>query len=106
MSPQVTLAVTPRTGNSHEVGGEFPDHHIDLFVCWFPEYPGKYIVGHVCPDAVRWHSVGHGGRLVACRSVKGMCHVGANNDSDDANEEGRGKSVWCFCVGGQVKKGQ
>ena len=30
---QMSLAVTPRTGNSHEVGGEFPDDHIYLFGC-------------------------------------------------------------------------
>ena len=49
----MTLAVTPRTGNGHEVGGEFLDEKIDLLVHWFLEYPGEYIVGHLCPDAVR-----------------------------------------------------
>ena len=49
----MTLAVTPRTGNSREVGGEFLDDHLDLLVCRFPEYPGEYVVGHLCPDAVR-----------------------------------------------------
>ena len=34
-----------------------------------------------------------------------MCLVGANDDSDDANQEGRGKSVWSFCVGGHVGNG-
>jgi hypothetical protein len=29
----VSLVVTPRTGNSHEVDGEFQDDHIYLFVC-------------------------------------------------------------------------
>ncbi len=48
----MTLVVTPRTGNDHEVGGEFPDGHLDLFVCWFLEYAGEYVVGHLCPDAV------------------------------------------------------
>jgi hypothetical protein len=28
--------------------------------------------------------------------------VGANDDSDGANEEGTNKSVWCFCVGGHI----
>ncbi len=49
----MTLAMTPRTGNSHTVGSEFPDDHFDLFVCRFPKYPGEYVVEHVCPDAVR-----------------------------------------------------
>ena len=48
----MTLALTPRTGNGHEVGGEFSDEHLDLFVCWFPKYPDEYVVGHLCPDAV------------------------------------------------------
>ena len=50
---QVTLAMTPRTENSHKVGSEFPDYHLDLIVRRFPEYPGEYVVGHLCPDAVR-----------------------------------------------------
>ena len=49
----MTLAVTPRTGNGHEVGSEFPDDHLDLLVCRFPKYPGEYVVGLFCPDAVR-----------------------------------------------------
>ncbi len=48
----MTLAVTPKTGNSHKVGGEFPDYLLDLFVHRFPEYPGEYVVGHLYPDAV------------------------------------------------------
>ena len=32
----MSLVVTPRTGKSHEVGGEFPNDHIYLFVCRFP----------------------------------------------------------------------
>ena len=49
----MTLAVTPRTENSHEVSNEFVDDHLDLFVRWFPKYPGKHVEGHLCPDAVR-----------------------------------------------------
>jgi hypothetical protein len=33
----MSLVVTPRTGNSHEVGGEFPYDHLYLFVCRFPK---------------------------------------------------------------------
>ena len=28
----MSLVVTPRTGNSHEVGGEFPDDHLHLLM--------------------------------------------------------------------------
>ncbi len=49
----MTLVVTPQTGNIHKVGGELPDYHLDLFVHSFPKYPGEYVVGHLCPDAVR-----------------------------------------------------
>ena len=43
----MTLAMTPRTGNGHEVGGEFLDDHLDLFVHRFPEFPCEY-VGGIC----------------------------------------------------------
>ncbi len=29
---KVSFVVTPRTGNSHEVGGEFPDDHLHLLM--------------------------------------------------------------------------
>ena len=32
----MSLAMTPRTGNRHEVGGEFPDDHLHLLVGRFP----------------------------------------------------------------------
>ena len=40
-----------------------------------------------------------------CRSAKGRRLVGANDDSDDANEEGKDKSVWSFGVGGHIGNG-
>ncbi len=32
----MALVVTTWTGNSHKVGGEFPDDHLNLLVCGFP----------------------------------------------------------------------
>ena len=40
-----------------------------------------------------------------CRSAKGRRLVGANDDSDDADLQGRGKLVWSFGVGGHVGDG-
>ena len=55
----MTLVVTPRSGNSHEVGGEFLDDHLHLFVYRFPEDSCERGVQHLCLDAVRGHCVGH-----------------------------------------------
>ncbi len=55
----MSLVVTPRTRNSHEVGGEFPDDHLHLFVSRFPKYSCERGVRHLCLDAVRGYRVGH-----------------------------------------------
>jgi hypothetical protein len=56
----MSLVVTPtRTGNSHEVGGEFPDDHLYLFVSRFPKDSCEHGVQHLHLDAVRGYHVGH-----------------------------------------------
>ena len=55
----MSLVVTPMTGNSHEVGGEFPDDHLHLFVCRLPKDLCEHGVWHLCLDAVRGYRVGH-----------------------------------------------
>ena len=51
--PEVTLVVTPRTGNSHEVGGKFPNYHLDLLVGRFPKDTCQDHMWHLGLDAVR-----------------------------------------------------
>ena len=55
----LVVIVTPRTGNSHEVGGEFPDDHLYLFVSRFPKDSCEHGVRHLHLDAVRGYRVGH-----------------------------------------------
>ena len=42
--------VTPRTGNSHEVGGEFPNDHLHLLMGRFPKDSCESGVWHLCLD--------------------------------------------------------
>ena len=56
---QMSLVVTPRTGNSHVVGGEFPYDHLHLLVCGFPKDSCEHGVRHLGLDAVRRYRVGH-----------------------------------------------
>jgi len=55
----MSLVVTPRTGNSHEVGREFPDDHLHLFVFRIPKDSCERGVRHLCLDAIRGYRVGH-----------------------------------------------
>ena len=55
----MSLVVTPRTGNSQEVGGEFLDDHLHLFVYRFLKDLCEGGVQHLCLDAVRGYRVGH-----------------------------------------------
>jgi len=55
----MSLVVTPRTGNSHEVGGEFPNDHLFLFMCRFPKDSCERGVRHLRLDAVCEYCVGH-----------------------------------------------
>ena len=55
----MSLVVTPRTRNSHEVGGEFLNDQMYLFVCRFPKDSCERGVQHLRLDAVRRYRVGH-----------------------------------------------
>ena len=53
------LVVTPRTGNSHKAGSEFPYDHLFLFVNGFSKDLCEHGVRHLGLDAVRGYCVGH-----------------------------------------------
>ncbi len=104
----MSLVVTPRTGNSHEVGGEFPGDHLHLFVCRFPKDSCERRVQHLCLDAVRGYRVGHAWRVtfvILCGDTKGRCLVCSDDDANDTNQKGRRKTIWGFSVCGDVGDG-
>ena len=66
----MTLAVSPWTGNSHEVGRQYMDDSLDLFVGGFAKDTGEDRMRHLCRNAFCSHGIGShcsGGT----RSVKG-----------------------------------
>ncbi len=102
---KVSLAVSPQTGNSHEVSGQFADDHLVLFMGGFTKDKCEDGMRHLCLDAlgknnVRSHCLGG-----TCSSAKGRCLVGFNDDDDDANEKSTGSSVSVLGMCGNVGNG-
>jgi hypothetical protein len=100
----VTLAVSPWTGNGHEVSQQFVDDHLDLLVGGLAKNMGEDRMRHLCLNAFGRH----GNRshcLGGTRSTKGRCLVCSNDDTDDANEEGTGCSVPVLSVCSNVGNG-
>ncbi len=88
----MTLAVSPFTGNGHEVGQHFADDGLDLFVGGFAKDTGKDRMRYLCLNAFGRHGIrSHcsGGT----RSAKGRHLVGSNDHTDDADEKGTGCSI-------------
>jgi hypothetical protein len=88
----MTLAVSSWTGNDNEVGKQFPDDGLDLFVGGFAKDTGEDGMRHLCLNAFGRHGIrSHcsGGT----RSAKGRRLVGSNDHTDDANEKATGCSI-------------
>ncbi len=96
----MTLAVSPWTGNGHEVGQQFGNDSLDLFVGGFAKDTGEDRMRHLCLNAFCRHGIGShysGGT----RSAKGR-HLVGSNDHTDANEKGTGYSIPVLHVRGNV----
>jgi hypothetical protein len=100
----VTLAVSPWTGNSHEVSRQFADDRLDLLMGGLAKDSGEDRMRHLCLNAfvrngIRSHCLG------GMRSAKGRHLVGSNGDTDDANEKSTRCSVLVLSVCGNVGNG-
>jgi hypothetical protein len=102
----MSLAVSPWTGNSHEVSRQFADDHLDLLMGWLAKGTCEDRMRHLCLNAfgrngIRSHCLGGTGR----RSMKGRHLVGSDDDTDDADEKSTGCSVPVLSVHGNVGHG-
>jgi hypothetical protein len=98
--------VSPWTGNSHEVSGQFADDHLDLFMGRFTEDMCEDGMKHLWLNAFgrkRFGSHHLGG--MGSRSAKGRCLVGSDDDTDDANEKCTGSSVTVLGMCGNIGNG-
>jgi hypothetical protein len=100
----MTLAVSPWTGNGHEVGQQFTDDGLDLFVGGFANDMGEDRMRHLCLNAFCRHGIGSH-CLGGTRSAKGRCLVSSDDHTDDANEKGIGCSIPVLHVCGNVGNG-
>jgi hypothetical protein len=87
----MSLAVSPWTGNGHEVGQQFMNDGLDLFVGGFAKDTGEDRMRHLCLNAFCIHGIGSH-CLGGTRSAKGRRLVGSDDLTDDANEKGTGCS--------------
>ncbi len=100
----MTLAVSPRTGNSYEVSRQFVDDHLDLLLGGLTKDLGEDRMRHLCLNAfsrngVRSHCLG------GMQRAKGRRLVGSNDDTEDANEKGTRCSVLVLSMCGNVGNG-
>jgi hypothetical protein len=90
----MSLAVSPWTGNSHEVSGQFMDDHLDLFMGGFAKDTCEDGMRHFCLNALGKNDIGShclGG--TGTSSAKRRCLVSSNDNANDANEKSTGNSV-------------
>jgi hypothetical protein len=90
----MSLAVSPRTGNSHGVSRQFVDDHFDLFMGGFAKDTCEDGMRHLCLNAKGRNGIGShclGG--TGSSSAKGRHLVGSNDDADDADEKITGHSI-------------
>jgi hypothetical protein len=100
----MALAVSPWTGNGHEVGQQFADDSLDLFVSGFAKDTGEDRMRHLCLNAFCRHGIGSH-RLGGAGSAKGRHLVCTNDHTNDANEKGTGCSEPVLCTCGNVGSG-
>jgi hypothetical protein len=90
----MSRAMSPWTGDSHEVSGQFTGDHHDFLMGGVAKDTCEDEMRHLCPNAfgrngIRSHCLGGTGR----RSAKGRRLVGSNDNTDDANEKSTGCSI-------------
>ncbi len=100
----MTLAVSPWTSNGHEVGQQFADDGLHLFVGGFAKDTGEDWMRHLrlnafCRQGIGSHCSG------GTRSAKGRHLIGSDDHTVDANEKGTGCSVPVLSVCGNVDNG-
>ncbi len=100
----MALAVSPWTGNGHEVGKQFKDESLDLFVGGFAKDTGEDRMRHLCLNASCRHST-RGHCLGGMGSAKGRRLECTNDHTNDANEKGTRCSVPILHVCGNVGNG-
>jgi hypothetical protein len=76
---KMSLAVSPRSGNSHEVSKHFMDDHIDLFMGGFAKDTCEDGMRHLCLNVHRRKGVGHHRLGGTGSSAKGRSLVGSND---------------------------
>ncbi len=74
----MTLAVSPWTGNIHEVSQQFADDHLDLLMGGFTKDVGEDRMMHLCLNAFGRHGI-RSHCLGGTKSVKGRHLVGSND---------------------------
>jgi hypothetical protein len=96
----MALAVSPWTENGHEVGQQFADDSLDLFVGGFAKDTGEDRMRHLCPNAFCRHGI-QSHCLGGMGSAKRRRLVCTNDHTYDANEKSTGCSVpvLCLCAG-------
>ncbi len=100
----MTLAVSPWTGNGHEVSQQFVDDHLDLLVGGLAKDTGEDRMRHLCLNGFGRHDT-RSDCLGGTRSTKGRCLVCSNDNTDDANEKGTGCSLSVLSMCGDVGTG-
>jgi hypothetical protein len=101
----MSLAVFPWTGNSCEVGGQFTDDHLDLFMGGFAEDTCEDGMRHLCLNALGRNGVRHHHLGGMGSSAKGRHLVGSDDGADDANEKITGSSLPVLGMCGNVGNG-
>jgi hypothetical protein len=102
---KVSLAVSPWTGNCHEVCRQFVDDHLDLFIGGFAKDMCEDGMRHLGLNALGGHGIGCHRLGGVGNSAKGRCLVGSDDNANDANEKNTGSSTPVFGVCGNVGYG-
>ena len=101
----MSLAVSPQTGNSHDVSGQFADDHLDLFMSGFAKDTYEDRMRHLCLNGLGGNSTECHCLGGTCSSAKGRCLVGFDDDADDANEKSTESSIPVLGMCGNVGNG-
>ncbi len=100
----MALAVSPWTGNDHEVSLQFADDSFDLFVGGITEDRGEDKIKHLCLNAFCGHGI-ESHCLGGTANMKGSCLVCTNDHTDDAIEKGTECSLPVLRMCGNVENG-
>ena len=101
----MSLAVSPQTGNSHEVNGQFADDHLDLFMGGFAKDTCEDGMRHLCLNLLGRNGIGHHCLGGTGSSAKGRHLVNSNDEAYDAYEKSRGSSIPALGMCGNIGNG-